>query len=129
MAVVLGRASLRSGTPLLHHLFSFLPGFEGLQTLAVLVGTQAVLDNATQPPNGADFVGVTVVRGVLAILHLRHWRNCSHGRRWLSVRADEVLLCLLFVGGSADAPTGCSLIWVASWVQGTLRQEQAHWLE
>ena len=70
----------RGGTPL-HHQFSFLPGFEGLQTRAVLEGRRLTLGNAAQRLNGADFVGVTVVRGVLANLHPRHWRNCRHGRR------------------------------------------------
>ena len=81
MAVALRRVSLQSGTPLLHHQFSFLPGFEGLQTRAVLEGRPATQGNAARRLNGADFVGVTVVPGVLANLHPRHWRNCPHGRR------------------------------------------------
>jgi len=81
MVVALRRGLLQNGTPLLHHQFSFLPGFEGLQTRAVLEGRPATQGNAAQRLNGADFVGVTVVPGVLANLHPRRWRNCRHGRR------------------------------------------------
>jgi len=81
MAVALRRVSLLSDTPLLHHQFSFLPDFEGMQTRAVLEGRPATQGNAARRLNGADFVGVTVVPGVLANLHPRHWRNCPHGLR------------------------------------------------
>jgi hypothetical protein len=81
MAVALRRVSLQSDTPLLHHQFSFLPGFESLQTRTVLEGRPVTQGNAAQRLNGADFVALTVVPGVQANLHPPHWRNFRHGRR------------------------------------------------
>jgi hypothetical protein len=125
VAVAWRQQSLPSGKPLLHLLFSFQPGFEGLWIEAALEGRWTAVGSAEEGTRVAGCAGLIAAQGELANLHQRHWKNCHPGRRQSSIHACGALSGrVLSEGESEEAPMGPCLIWLASWIREKLEQEQ-----